>query len=1588
MSHEDSESPRALVQPQEDVQQNLKKTVDETRVNMRCVYCTVLSSFLFIAVLELVYVAYSVSLETDAFKHAIEDLPWSRNARSSFFDLKSLNDIDRYYRNVLIPATLSNTTILENNYLIALRINLKRAVMRNNTLDRYKKEFPHVWAQADYKYDEQNAGEDTSQMGVWNYTKEESFMQAGAYCLTVYPQLIFGPSRLSIALYNWRQMHRLWLNSRTVSLVAEILVQNSNLQLTTYYYQVIEVTGAGRVRTHTHIYGVFIEPFEYVSSYSSGVLFLCILLLLELLARIYGAGLVLLRCITVAIRERRNDLEYYEGIGLVTLVLELIGLSLYASIFVSNIGALQLPIVDSGPLETLVRQTVNFRTFVQVCSVCILLLTVRAILILKNEFPSFGILFDTIIHAREDLIYFSFMSFIMLFSFGLAGYQLFGLKDSSFGSVAGSILTLSTMSLGLTNLAALEKTNSPLYGLFFLVFQLLFRFVIVNMFLGIVMSTYTILRRRNHMFIMAKASILAREAENMKTRWLNFLLCRRPKGTTIELAKKYVTLREQANLDAGDREKQLIDLRNTMLQAQTISLKDTLKYNMSQLEVFQSVITVQTTSLKTREQYIEELMQEIKAINDQTRKRHEEEARLKRDKTYIYSTVKDMLIYSIFMIIFSIMVVYRARVEDKFLLEESLRSELQLKYFEYRGIQMQFNNVTTPQVMKSWLEQVYFPLTISSWSLHRRLISRLAARETYIRITPERNRCDGTDSVFPLVRETEQFGQLPLSEYSTPSAHESFVGVSGHRYEYKSGDESYRGFGGHVAYWTQSKDVAWAELQRVQTDDLMGNLTKALIYDYVVYSGDAQLLAIASVGFLRTEAGGIKSQVRCLAFELDLYSGNPTTVPALEVIFVLFLLYYFYRFYIDWLACLREQKAEWLSERKEKLLLDNVLDEIRGIEQLQRTGSEECINIVRKLFDYIYAVVTVFLRTTNRYFKKDFYNIFDVIFLSLSIALIATVLKMLVDEFRKDFDVQQLAPEKLLPGMWGLAELDMQYRSLAAIDCLVIYIRMLKNFRFSSQLSVLTDVVGSAALDIVFFAAMFAMLLGSYALIGYTLLGHQANDFSELSQAFLSTYFLLLGDFRVYEILDADNPVGGIYLITFFLFFHLCLINMFIAIIVAHFYQVTEEIRVHGEQEGVFTRLKGTLLRYMHKLGAGRLKRLLSRCFGSTKEETEEASADEALPGREPEPAAPVEPESVQLTAFNTNRWLLALENRILESSRGSLNFISFKNTLGVSELKNNLLTTPLDAAAITFMTRDLWLQERTIARKTYVWRQLSLAHQAAQDRNQGLRALGQAAPVLEPLSSLQIDIWQGCSIQLKLLLWTDSFGFSASERANLWNISLFSAEQLAQDPKDWSLVRQLEVIKAMVTLNSQVDEETRLLVLPPELVAFLAHWQAANLRFHQVYAKLSEDLLACIAEYFAETKDERLALWLSQQDRERMELFLSNLSQPEATLLFFLQAEEVGHHIIPLEILDATAARLMDSRLYDKQVRLAQLQAEKTRLKELEDELATTKADSKALESYKYFLQKKQLSKGKQLDNKYKQLADLANAELRNFEG
>ena len=1604
MSHGDAETPPILYpdpttargakdqesspRVNDETVRNLRKTVDQTQVNVSCVYMTVLLSFIFIVVLLLVYDSHRLYAVGLTLRSALEEKDWGTKSDHSFDTLTNIDDVDSYMRHIFIPTLGPQKIFLDYDYTIGIRMNLKRAFQVNNTLDDYEDEFPYVWDRTDMRYDQKNEGELTDRLGVWDYSEDDCFAKAGAY--TQMLMLVDMPEYLEdLITFQWRQMRAFWLTKETVSIVIEILIQNSNLKATTYYYQVFEMSPAGKVSTQSQLMGTFPELFSTQSTLTDWVFFLGAVLLLECLVRIYSAVMLIIRCVSVAIKENRNDMEYYELLGLLALIFEIWSISLFGATLLRYADDLQLPITDSADFSALVDEVVTFREFVRVSTVAIIFIVLRAILILKNEFPSFGILFDTIIAARNGLIYFGFMAFTLLFSFSIASYQLFGLTNPHFNTLPDCMLTLVTMALGVTDLESILATHSPLGSLFFIIFCMIFIFVIVNMFLAVVMTTFTELRRRNQMFILAKASLLAKEAKDMQTRWINFLFCRRPQGTSLELAKKYAALKEDVTLDATDRERQMMDLRSTIMQQQAPSLKETLKYNMSQLDVFQRIMVVSDRKLKTRQQYIDELITEINLIEEQSKKRRAEQLRLESNKSYIYEMIKDMVLYTCFIVLFVTMVYYKASVEEKFILEESVRrTVIDMEFLSPKGLTMKFEDVTIPSSAYAWIEQV-FPAILFKYSaaMDGKIIGDLTIRMTYIRADTEENPYSGTKDIFPLLRQLDSPTQKPLDEFTTPEYKERIPSKFNSYFSYAyNATRSFRGRGGYAYYLGSDYRGAYQLLQAVRIDNLLGNFSKALVFDFALYSGNTQLVLLCAIGLMKTSAGGIVTQVLTRSFECAIYTSQTIFRPALEIIFILFFLYYFYRVFREWFISFREVRDEWRSSLAEKKLLKEVMSEVQGIHSEQRTSSEECLHVMKEVVEFCWDGVMMVVMSLLRFVKKEVFNVLDVIFVALSIAMIVYMGKLLFSDFRRSFELPKDMGKENLEDLWTLSDYDIMYRTISAINCLIIFLRMLKNFRFSKRLSILTEVLGSAALDIVFFMAMFAMILAAFALMGFVLLGHRTSEYSTLDSAFLNIYFLLLKDISAYEFLRQDSKLGGLLLIMFLLLYNLFLMNMFIAIIVAHFDHIMD-INKNAEHVGLLTTLKMTLVEYMNKLGAGRVKTCLERCL-KRKENREETMSEphseqeEASIGDKSDEESLITENFVPITS--SSKWILALEQKLLENSRQTLSFVKLKNKVPVDS-RNSLLTLKPDVASIAFLTKELWLSEKSIKKKVYLWRQLTQVHEIAQTREQELEIVGrEGRNSKQPLSPLQQAMWQASTMDLKLKLWTDSVGFNSQERACLWNSTLFSPALFSKKEEEWDLLEQLETEKNI----AELDLTAEIAKVKPELSAFLSAFGECQRRYETFYRKgsrssLSEshsDLLA----YYSDTNDERMLLWLALSDQDRAMLFLNNTEKVEASILCHLLFECVNHHIIRLEIVEATMSDLLDAKIYDKHVRLAAWQAEHAILNREQEKWGAAKTDAELLSNYKFFLEKKKQAKVNTLKEKSAVLNELIEDEKR----
>lgn len=146
-----------------------------------------------------------------------------------------------------------------------------------------------------------------------------------------------------------------------------------------------------------------------------------------------------------------------------------------------------------------------------------------------------------------------------------------------------------------------------------------------------------------------------------------------------------------------------------------------------------------------------------------------------------------------------------------------------------------------------------------------------------------------------------------------------------------------------------------------------------------------------------------------------------------------------------------------------------------------------------------------------------------------------------------------------------------KYDNLAAFTCLMLFLRMIQYFRFNRQLSILSDIITSSALDIGFFVTMFLVIIFAYSLTGYMLLGYYHTGYRTVGESLLTCYLMLLNYFDLKTIQKADNVIGDFFFASFMIMFKFVLLNMIIAIIYAHY--TTQRPKMKIKDLGFFPKM-------------------------------------------------------------------------------------------------------------------------------------------------------------------------------------------------------------------------------------------------------------------------------------------------------------------------------------------------------------------------------------------------------------------------------
>lgn len=192
--------------------------------------------------------------------------------------------------------------------------------------------------------------------------------------------------------------------------------------------------------------------------------------------------------------------------------------------------------------------------------------------------------------------------------------------------------------------------------------------------------------------------------------------------------------------------------------------------------------------------------------------------------------------------------------------------------------------------------------------------------------------------------------------------------------------------------------------------------------------------------------------------------------------------------------------------------------------------------------------VFYFLKVNYVYLTQSFFNLLNIV--SLTLSLVSIIFWGLIL-----FRFYQMPSSPNYIGEFGrLGNLFQDLKLVMGINALIIFLRLLQYFKFNKRLSILSDVISSAATDAGFFLLMFVIVLLGFAIWGNTVLGVNSENMESVFSSLHHFFIIITGDFDYGELAPNGNQIiFPLYFVVFMVLFNLLLLNMFIAIVSAHY---------------------------------------------------------------------------------------------------------------------------------------------------------------------------------------------------------------------------------------------------------------------------------------------------------------------------------------------------------------------------------------------------------------------------------------------------
>ncbi|CAF0862510.1 unnamed protein product [Rotaria sordida] len=497
--------------------------------------------------------------------------------------------------------------------------------------------------------------------------------------------------------------------------------------------------------------------------------------------------------------------------------------------------------------------------------------------------------------------------------------------------------------------------------------------------------------------------------------------------------------------------------------------------------------------------------------------------RKKHKNRYVRTTIRELLVYLVFLTVLSI-VVYGMVSANMLTLTQALQS-----VFVDPQLTDESNNKTGPsfedldsmedfwQYMSEvaapgfFTEQWYNEKNISDYGyiLHEnRLLGAVQMRQKKVR----NNSCLVADdfkeeikfcynSYAPIYEDKVTFGPCENLEPESCS-HEAFkytpsmswFGLS------TTGQVSIYDQGGYIKTFNSTQDQFTKDIEELKDGLWITRGTRAVLVDFTVYNANLNLFCQVELIFEFPAVGGLITSSIFRAVKLIRYVHTfDYFVLGCEILFILFIIYY---------------------------TIEEIL-EIRNLRIIYFKSIMNCLDIVIILLAYVCIAFNVY-----RQVQVD--------------SLLDTLLENQIGKYN-DFTF--------------LCYWQYQFNIIISITIFLAWIKVFKYISFNKTMTQLSETLAKCARDISGFAIMFFIIFFAYAQLGYLTFGIQVESFRAFQYSVYTLFLIILGIFDFQSLQQAHRVLGPLFFLTYVFFVFFVLLNMFLAIINDTYVEVKKELR-------------------------------------------------------------------------------------------------------------------------------------------------------------------------------------------------------------------------------------------------------------------------------------------------------------------------------------------------------------------------------------------------------------------------------------------